>query len=264
MKEMYFIAGLPRSGSTMLANIFKQNPSIHGEAVSSMSVIFNSILMNWDNIEANKEYSNETAKLDVLYSVIEGYYKSCSKPIVIDKDRQWIAKIPQLEAVLNKKVKIIVCVRNPAEILTSFERIRKENPLVTTLTDASLGDGSTIASRAMYFAGPGGPLGISHALLKDALTMGYLDRLKFVDYNRFCNTPKSQMKRIYDFLEIENFEHNFYFIKQDEIYDDKSTKLPNLHKIRPSLEKTTYNPVQYLGLELYQQYNSEIFWDTLI
>jgi hypothetical protein len=32
--NLHFISGLPRSGSTLITNILKQNPEIHGESVS--------------------------------------------------------------------------------------------------------------------------------------------------------------------------------------------------------------------------------------
>ena len=94
--------------------------------------------------------------------------------------------------------------------------------------------------------------------------MGYIDRLLFVDYNRFCSTPKAQMKRIYDFYEMEKFDHDFEKIEQQEKYNDLAIGLPNLHKIKPTLDKTTVNCVEYLGLELYEQYNREIFWNAWI
>jgi sulfotransferase len=263
-KTMHFIAGLPRSGSTLLTNILKQNPEIHGESVSSLSSIFGSINASWSNIEANQEYNNTDAKVGVLKSILQGYYSHIDKPIIVDKDRGWIPLIPQIEAILGKKVKIIVCVRNPAEILTSFERLRKENPLFFTRADLTLREGSNISSRAYYYAGPEGPLGLSHRNLKDAITMGYLDRFLFIDYNRYCNSPKSQTKRIYEFLELPYYEHNFEKIEQTESYNDLAIGLPNLHKVKPEIDKVTVNCVEYLGLDLYEQYNREIFWNAWI
>ena len=123
--NLYFISGLPRSGSTLIANLLKQNPEIHGESVSSLASIFGSINASWSSIETNKEYRNDQAKLGVLNGVLNGYYSHIDKSIVFDKDRGWVPLIGQLEAVLQKQVKMIICVRNPAEILTSFERMRK-------------------------------------------------------------------------------------------------------------------------------------------
>ena len=258
------MAGLPRSGSTLITNILKQNPKVHGESVSSLSSIFGSINASWSSMETNQEYNNTEAKVGVLKSVLQGYYSHIDRPFVIDKDRGWIPLLPQVEATLDRKVKIIVCVRNPAEILTSFEKLRKENPMFFTKADSILREGSNIASRAYFYAGPEGPMGLSHRNIKDAITMGYLDRFLFIDYNRFCNSPKSQTKRIYEFLELPKFEHDFEKIVQTEVYNDMAVGLPNLHKIKPTLDRTTVNCVEYLGLDIYEQYNREIFWNAWI
>jgi sulfotransferase len=264
MKTIHFIAGLPRSGSTLISNILKQNPEIHSESVSSLSSVFGAINASWTNLEQNQEYPNYEAKKGVLEASLQGYYKHIDKPIIFDKDRGWVPLIGTIESVLQRQVKMIICVRNPAEILTSFEKLRKENPLFFTRADQHLKEGSSIATRAYYYAGPEGPLGLSHRNIKDAVTMGYLDRFLFVDYNLFCGSPKSQTKRIYDFFELPAFEHNFEKIEQEEEYNDTAIGLPNLHTIKPKLEKTTVNCVQYLGLELYEQYNREIFWNAWI
>lgn len=264
MKEMYFVAGLPRSGSTMMINLLKQNPKVHGEAVSSLAVVLTSIHSNWENIQATKEYPNDAARMGILKGVINGYYDHVKKPIIFDKDRLWTSKIALLEAITGKRVKILCPVRNPAEILSSFEKIRKNNPMSLVLSDQSLGETSSIAGRCMYYAGPTGAMGLAHQFIRDAVTMGYLDRMLFIDYNRFCNSPKSQLKRIYDFFELPAFTHDLENIVQEEVYNDTATSLPGLHKIKPRLDKTTVNCVEYLGLDLYQQYNREIFWDAWI
>ena len=264
MKTMHFIAGLPRSGSTLVTNILRQNPKIHGQSVSSLATILGSCHHSWQTIEQNQEYPNEAARRGVLRGVLQGYYEHIDKPIIIDKDRGWVFLIPLLESLFESKVKIVTMVRNPAEILTSFERLRRENPLFSTRADQALAASSTIASRAFYFSGPDGPLGIAHRQLQDAVTMGYLDRMLFVDYNRYCSNPKSQTKRIYDFLDLPAFDHDYENIQQDETYNDMAVGLPNLHRIKPSLKKTTVNPVEYLGLDLFEQYNSQTFWNAWI
>lgn len=264
MKQINFITGLPRSGSTLITYLLRQNPDIHGEPISSLSSLVGSIHSNWHSIDANKEYDNVNAKIGLIQGMLQGYYSHIKKSIVFDKDRNWIQLIGLLEAVTQKEVKMVVCVRNPAEILSSFEKLRRENPLYYTLVDQDLRESSSIAGRAMYYAGPNGPLGLSHRHLLDAITMGYLNRLLFVDYNRFCNSPRTQMKRIYDFFSLPNFEHNFDQIEQQEIFNNSLTPLPKLHTIKNKLEKTTINPVAYLGFELHEMYNKEIFWNAWI
>jgi len=264
MKTVHYVAGLPRSGATLILNILKQNPLIHGESVSGLCSVLSGVHFNWDKIEQNKEYLNLESKTNVLKAIIENYHNQHQKDIIFDKDRLWVQHISLLEYLFQKPVKMLVTVRNPAEVLASFEKIRKHNPLHITLSDDELKENTSVAARAYFFAQPTGNMGAAYQALKDSITMGYLDRLLFVDYNRFCNSPKSQLKRIYDFFELPSFEHDLDNISQVETYNDQATLLPNLHKIKPSLQKTTVNVVEYLGLDLYQQYNREIFWDAWI
>ena len=58
MKTVHYVAGLPRSGATLILNILKQNPLIHGESVSGLCSVLSGVHFNWDKIEQNKEYLN--------------------------------------------------------------------------------------------------------------------------------------------------------------------------------------------------------------
>lgn len=263
-KSLYFVSGLPQSGTSLICNILKQNPEIHAQPVSSLSSLLKANHISWNNISENRECRNDKAKEGVLRSIVDGYYSHIDKPIILDKSLNWTNRINLMENILQRKVKIIACVRNPAEILATYEKIRQENPLFLTKVDAVLGESSSVSSRAYYYAGPDGILGTTHRNLKDAALNGYSDRFLFVDYNRYCNTPKSQTKRIYDFLELPNFEHDFQNIEQTEQYDDVAAGFPGAHQVNRELIKDTINAASYLGLDLYQQYNREIFWDAWI
>lgn len=263
-KTLYFISGLPQAGSSLICNILKQNPEIHGQSVSSLSSLLKVNHVTWNQHSENREYRNDQAKAGTLRAIVDGYYSHIDKPIILDKSLNWTNQINMMEQILQREIKIIACVRNPAEILATYEKIRQENPLFLTKADAVLGESSSIASRAYHYAGPEGILGTTHRNLKDAALNGYADRLLFVDYNRYCNTPKAQTKRIYDFLGLTNFEHDFQNIEQTEQYDDVAAGLPGAHRVNRELLKDTINAAAYLGLDLYQQYNREIFWDAWI
>ena len=254
METIHFISGLPRAGSSLIADILKQNPEIHSENHSNLAGILSNTSLAWEKIETRGNF-NADKKMGVMSGIMSGYYHNISKPVVINNNFQWMPLIKTVEAVLQKKVKIIVPVRNPAEILTSFERFRKEHPLMTLEVDQVLKDNSSVAARAYYYAGPEGILGVTHRNIKDAIIMGYLDRLLFVDYNRFCNSPKSQTKRIYEFLGLSQYDHDFDKIEQHD---------HNLRPITLGIQKTTVNCVEYLGLDLFEQYNREIFWNAWI
>lgn len=263
-KMMHFVTGLPQSGSTLVCSILNQNPQIHSNAVSSLSSLIKLNHASWYGLKENRECRNDHVKANVLRSIVRGYYDHVDAPVVLDKNIDWINQIPILEELLQRKVKMVVCVRNPAEILATFEKERAGNPLFVTDADAVLGERSNVVSRAYYYAGPDGILGKAHRHIRDAVSAEYSDRLLFVDYNRFCNTPRAQTKRIYDFLGLDPYEHDYENIEQPILYDELVSQMPNAHKVQSELVKDTINPVAYLGLELFEQYNREIFWDAWI
>jgi len=241
-KTLNLVVGLPRSGSSIITKILSQNTSIHTEIDNPLFSLLNFIHNEWKT-------NNSDEKKRTLRGMIEGYYSKIDSNIIFDNNIRWLPLLPQIEEILEREIKLLVCVRNPAEIITSFERSKRSNPLNVDEADQVLKYQSSIASRAYYYAGPEGVLGKTYQQLKDSITSGYLDRMLFVDYGMYCNSPKSQTKRIYEFFELEKYEHDF-------------NNIPNSN--RKELDKTVVNCVQYIGLDLYEQYNREIFWNAWV
>jgi sulfotransferase len=102
-------------------------------------------------------------------------------------------------------------------------------------------------------------LGLAYNALKDAVTLGYLDRMLFVDYNKLMSAPKSQLKRIYEFLEEPYFEHDLGNIEQQGQYNWRPHKLPGLHDVRPEFKKEFKSARQILG-DVYGQYDQPEPW----
>lgn len=236
------VVGLPRAGSSLITNILSQNPKLSTQINSPLYGLVNLVHHEWRSEDLD-------SKKRSIKGLIYGYLSSYSSTAHFDNNIFWLPILPQLEAVLERPVKLLVCVRNPAEIVTSFERSRRTNPLVVSEIDYATKGGASIAARAFSYAGPEGVLGKTYQQIKDSVTSGYLDRMLFVDYGLYCNSPKSQTKRIYDFFELEKFDHDF-------------NNIPN--NSRKQLDKTVVNCVQYIGLDLYEQYNREIFWNAWV
>ncbi len=261
---LHFIAGLPRSGSTLLTSLLSQNPRIHGAAISGLSGIFNGVFANWEKDLFHVEQPNLSAKRAVLRGILDSYFSDIAKPVILDKNRQWILNISLLEEVLGRKVKMVVSVRPIVEILASFESIRLEHPLELTGADAAIGaGGSTVMARADYFAAPNGVLGMAYNGTKDAVVSGYLDRLLFVDYNKFMSDPERGLVRVYDFLEESAFEHDFSNIKRPGESNWRVHQFPGLHDVRPVLERSHRDAKKVLGEEVYAKYYRETEpWDA--
>ncbi|MCE9643758.1 sulfotransferase [Candidatus Parcubacteria bacterium] len=262
---LHFIAGLPRSGSTMLTSLLSQNPRLHGAPVSGLVDILTGIYSNWDKIGSHMESPNKEAKRAVLLSALNSYHAPAGKPVVVDKSRGWISHIPLLEELLGRKVKILVPVRPVVEILASFEKLRNRDPLELTGADEALGAGSNVASRAQYFAGPGGPVGIAYNATKEAVQRGYMDRLLFIDYNKLVTDPEREMRRIYEFWGEPYFAHDFNNIEQQGTYDSyQPHRFVGLHDIRPKIERQSASPVEILGGEVVAIYAHPEPWEPWV
>lgn len=258
------MAGLPRAGSTMLVSLLSQNPRIHGAAISGLSGIFNGVYANWEKDSFHLEQPNLPAKRAVLKAILDSYFSDISKPVTIDKNRQWASNVALLEEVLGRKIKMIVPVRPVVEILADFESIRLDHPLELTGADAAIGlGGSTVLARADYFAAPNGVMGMAYNATKDSVVGGFLDRLLFVDYNKFMTDPKGGLRRIYEFLGEKPFKHNFSKIKRLGESNWRVHQFPGLHDVRPVLEKIECDPRKTLGDEAYTKYYKESEpWDA--
>ncbi len=85
----HFISGLPRSGSTLLSAILKQNPRIHAAMSSPIGHIFRAI---FNAMGADNEFSvflNETQKRALLEGLFTAYYGSMDEPreVIFDTNR---------------------------------------------------------------------------------------------------------------------------------------------------------------------------------
>ena len=266
--DVFFRCGLPRSGSTLLTSILEQNEYFHcetsGALISALSVAWRSFTLNATS--SKYEMSDLSPRRDALAGLFFGYFKGCNKQAVISNDHHWTRiSIPLLESIIQKKLKMIVTVRAPHEILASFEKMRLENPLQCNIDEVTNGT-STIGSRSDYFNNPAGVIGSTYGHLYDNVIQGYSDRLLFIDYNKLCHDPDKQMRRIYNFLELPYFKHDLKNVPQSNIVFHSSHlggHFNNQHDVRPAVEPNKYAYENYIGkYYMERQMNSfPMFWE---
>ena len=164
-----------------------------------------------------------------------------------------------LEFILGRKTRMLVPVRNVAEILASHEQIYRKN---AHLMDAP-GEPSaaqTTRGRVEGWAANNGEAGIAYNRLRDAFQRGYGDRLFLVDFNTLTREPGPTMKKIWDFLEMDAPAHDFDHIQQLTLEDDTIYGYRGLHEIRPKVEPVADKALQILGPEMAARYANLDFW----
>ena len=86
MEKIYFLSGLPRSGSTVLAALLQQHPDMHTTATSSLLHLILGTLKAWAD-SLNQKSSTQDQKVQekeiqkILKAICETKYKDIKNPL---------------------------------------------------------------------------------------------------------------------------------------------------------------------------------------
>jgi sulfotransferase len=258
MKEIFYVSGLPRSGSTLLMNLLAQHPLVHATPTSGCCSLLNGVKLGWNSIiehKADKNASSPQNLKNVLNSVLYNYHNT-EKSVIIDKSRSWGANIEMVEYITGKKMKIIAPVRDISEILASFEVLHRNGSSIKS----TMQNYQTTQSRVDHWASNIGEVGSAYNVLRDVFQRGLQDRLCIVEYDTLTNNPEFTMKQIWNFLGIGCVEHDFNNIQNVTPEDDDVYGYMNLHKIRQSIEPSIKKADGIIGKELQSKYENNEFW----
>ena len=242
-KTIHFLAGLPRSGSTLLANILAQNPAMHVTPTSGICDMLVQVRNGWDRndaFQAMNRAESERVKGDVLRAMLQAYFGRVERPICIDKNRYW-AEFLEMGAELiggRDRVKVLVTVRDLRDVVASFEKLyRKTSALGQVSQEASMAlKFKTALGRAEVFVDDAQPVGRAYNAIRDAVTRGWYDRMHFIDFEDLTRRPQETMQGIYRFLDVAPHRHEFDNVEQVTFEDDFVYGFKDLHVIRAKVE----------------------------
>jgi sulfotransferase len=248
-KTYYFISGMPRSGSTLLANILAQNPRFHATATSGIMDVMYNVRNVWNELIEFKANPDPAAELRVLRGILDSFFSNITKPVIFDKSRGWLSEIEMAEAVLGHKVKILVPVRDIRDVLASFEKLHRKNAPYIKHPNASANyfKFQTVEGRTQMNMDSSQPTGLAYNRIVDALNRGFADRLLFVDFDELTHNPEDTFKQIYKFLGEEYFEHNFDHVEQVTFENDTVHGIRDLHTIRTKVAPVVSDWIKIIG-----------------
>jgi hypothetical protein len=247
-KTVHFLAGLPRSGSTVLSSLLSQHPQIHSTTTSGLIDLMGALCMAWESSPAvHTQKTDKDEAYALLKSVMDTKYQGTTKPIVVDKSRGWAN--PQimntLEKVIGQKPKIISTVRHPADCAASFVRLANPQDLQGFLSNSQLVEHLKNSYATLYNGYKENP-----------------DCFLFVDYDDLLSHPQAQMDRIHAFLGVEPHTYNFNSLDTQVVAerDDEVWGIPNLHKIGSRLERQHSRTAREILGYHYDNYDPPKFW----
>ena len=256
-RNYHFISGLPRSGSTLLAGILRQNPDIYASMSGPVAGLFETIIAQ---LSAGNEMSTMVSyeqRKRLLQGLFESYYNDMPNRIVFDTNRSWTAKFSAILTVF-PNAKIICLVRDVAWIMDSFERLYRQNPFENTRIFASPQQRATVYTRLDYLAGPNSIVGYPWNSLKEACYSEFADRLMLIDYDILVRKPKEILNHVYEFIDEEAFDHDFDCVDYDAPKFDYQLGIDGLHRVHKTVEPRPRESV--LPPDLIRRYSSMSFW----
>lgn len=237
--KIFFQSSLPRSGSTILQNIIGQNPDFYVTPTSGLMELIYGARRNYSEVPefkiANKD-DMARAFMGFCNEGLHGYAKALTdKKYYLDKGRSWGFYIDWLESFMPYQPKIICMVRDLRDIFSSMEKLYRKNPHMDNnmINWANLSN-VTISKRVDTFAA-GIPVGIAIERLEAMIQLGNAHKILFIKYEDFCLRPDVEMSRVYNYLDVPFYNHNFDFIPQITFEDDSLSPLAD-HTIRNTLE----------------------------
>ena len=266
-KTFYFMAGLPRAGSTLLSTLLNQNPRFYS---GPSSPVLGVMYATHDNFQNSNElytgYPKPNQANEIVGSIIRHWYSDVKEEVIFDKNRAWPARVPFIEGYIGQEAKIIVPVRRVDEILTSMltmihrNTFKEGQPRINFVDEQLVKNNIPISdeTRCEYLlTSQGGIVWESLNATKLGVEEGHADKFLFVDYNDLVEDPQKELNEIYEFLGEEPFEHTFDNLSNEHREDDLTTYgLSDMHEVHSKLEKTSPDPSTVLPDSIIELYNS--------
>ncbi len=199
------VAGLPRSGSTLLCQLLSEHPDVYCEGHSSP--LCNALLATRRFISDDQFFLSQLdVQHDTTYAnlrsamqgFLHGWHRNGGKPVVVDKNRAWLHCIEFLLH-LEPEARLVVSIRELGQIYGSIESQHQKTILVDFIDH--LADFDRFGRADQLFAKDksiGAPL--SSVLAVQDLPQSVKDRIYFVKFEDLTVQPEQTMAAVYAWL----------------------------------------------------------------
>ena len=257
-RKIHFISGLPRSGSTLLSAILRQNPRFYAGMTGPVAGLFNTLQTEMSGKNEFSVFISDAHRQAVLKGLIENFYAiQTPAPVVFDTHRLWCTKIPVLNE-LFPQAGVIACVREVPWVIDSVERLVRKNKYQPS-SIFNYQAGGTVYARVDYLAEKDGLVGFAHRALKEAFFGEHTQRLMLLQYETLVGDPARALRAVYDFIGEPRFEHDFEHVAFDDGAPfDQRAGTPGLHDVRAKVSPTTRKTI--LPPDLFRRFANESFW----
>ena len=275
-KKFFYLAGLPRTGSTVLGEILNQNDNIHVSPASPLSEIISDLLIKWRTDQVTlKAYKHPEQLPNIWRGIREGMYQHRTESCIVDKSWAWHMNDPinATRDTLGEEMKVICTVDNVADCIASFIMLVRSNPDYVSYIDEylqmqRLEKNDENRCKALMDPKIVTSVGWCYENLKKTWQGKNRKNLLLIERADLVSDPETVLKQVYDFLEIaelmtwgDNQTHFFDRIEKEITENDGAAYgIPNLHQLGPKLRDRSWKAKDVLGNQLFFKYKRMEFW----
>jgi len=250
VKKVFFNGSLPRAGSTLLQNVMMQNPDIYSTPTSGVIEFLlaaRSIYSTGDAFKAQDPKEMEKGFQGFCKAGLYGFFDAITdRPYVLDKSRAWMGHY-RFANFIEPNPKTIVMVRDLRGIYASMEKNYRKNPHKDPqIVNGAKLQNMTTDSRLVHFS-VSPPVGPALEWLKDAIQQGYDQSMLFIRFEDFTKNPENEIKRIYGYLDIPYFQHDFNNVEQLTQENDVIHGIFGDHQIQSKVKPVADDYITVLG-----------------
>lgn len=259
---------MPRSMSTLMQNILLQNSDIYATPTDgSLELLYASRT----NFTSSPEFKAQDGTLMLkawrgyCYWGLQGYANGLTdRPNVCLKSRGIGIHYDWYNAFFGQNgrpVKIICMVRDLRQIFSSMEKLYRSNQEHHQgVQDHAKMSGTTIEKRVDVWS-QSQPIGLAIERLEQNFRDGSAKNILFVKAEDLTSKPDIEMEKVYKYLDLPTYAHNFNNVEQLTKEDDEVYGLSNtLHKIRNRVEPLKKDYLEMLGKPVSDWINTRYHW----
>ena len=252
MKKIYFLAGLPRSGSTVLAALLQQHPDMHTTATSSLLDTLVGALKGWSDCMTTQASTQDKEEKEaeirrILRNMCITKYENIDKSIILDKARSWASDVNMrtMYNVLGHKPKVVATVRNVEDCVASMVRVAKPDDLTEFLRHSDL---------VQHIKESYQTLQRGHAFAPECI--------HFVEYDDLVDNPVETLRKVEQFLELEPYDYDTSAIDGTNLQekDEEVWQVPGLHDVAPVLARQHNESSEDVLQHMYRNFVQPRFW----
>ena len=261
MNKLHFISGLPRSGSTLLSAILKQNPRFTASISDPLADIANSVISTIHGAAGMTVQVPVDMQKEIIKGMFNTFYKDGNE-VCFNTNRGWTSQTALIKDLFPTS-KIIVCVRDIGWVLDSFEQLQARNPYTIKPIYHHQNLGSVYERTRMLMgevANCGGYVLGPLMNTKQCMYSNEKELLCVVEYDKLVKQPLESMKQIYQFLNEPWYEHDFMNVEDNYDEFDEHAKIQGLHTIRKEVAYIPRKPI--LPEDLWKNYSPLSFWKS--